>query len=250
MSAPMSGYVMTHCMCIYVICHSLWISVGAFGYIVTDCRCIFPSLDPCFSLSLNTSMSVRLYCHWLYVNRYVYWSAFLSLSVCLSVRYIVGNYTCIRTSLDSYFFLSLCLWICVAVSGYFITHWCGDLNNRTANEVPTSQSDNVFARAAEKQQQQQQQQQQNQPDTQMTLYWIHLGKLLNMCTTFGLNILNGVCNGDLQGRYTFMYNSGNKVSHYFVVFRVSFFSYSTWLLPSCYGKNGVRPFATGIVYKR
>ena len=138
MSVPASGYVMTHRMCMYVSCHSLWISVEVFGYIVTDCRCIFPSLDPCFSLSLslslslNTSMSVRLYCHCSYVNIYVYWSAFLSLSVCLSLRYIVGNHTCIRTSLDSYFFLSLCLWICVAVSGYFITHWCGDLNNRTA----------------------------------------------------------------------------------------------------------------------
>ena len=57
-------------------------------------RCIFPSLDPCFSLSLplslslsfslNTSICVRLYCHWLHVNRYVSWFAFLSLSVSVS----------------------------------------------------------------------------------------------------------------------------------------------------------------------
>ena len=38
-----------------------------------------------------------------------------------------------------------------------------------------------------------------------------------MCTTFGLNILNGVCNGDLQGRYTFISNSGNSVNDYFMV---------------------------------
>ena len=66
---------------------SIWRSVVVFGYIVTDCRCIFPSLDPCFSLSfsLNTSISVRLYCHWLFVRRYVSWSTFLSLSFVMSV---------------------------------------------------------------------------------------------------------------------------------------------------------------------
>ena len=68
---------------------SLWISVVVFRYIVTHCRCIFPTLDPYFSLSssLNTSINVRLYCHWFYVNRYVSWSMFLGLflSVCLSV---------------------------------------------------------------------------------------------------------------------------------------------------------------------
>jgi len=40
---------------------------------------------------------------------------------------------------------------------------------------------------------------------------------LNMCTAFGLNILNGVCNGDLQGRYTFISNCGNSVNDYFMV---------------------------------
>jgi len=38
-----------------------------------------------------------------------------------------------------------------------------------------------------------------------------------MCTAFGLNILNGVCNGDLQGRYTFIFNCGNSVNDYFMV---------------------------------
>ena len=48
-------------------CLSLWRSVVVIGYIVIDCRCIFPCLDRCFSLSfsVNTFLSVRLYCHWL-----------------------------------------------------------------------------------------------------------------------------------------------------------------------------------------
>ena len=32
-----------------------------------------------------------------------------------------------------------------------------------------------------------------------------------------MNILNGVCNGDLQRRYTFISNSGNSVNDYFMV---------------------------------
>jgi len=38
-----------------------------------------------------------------------------------------------------------------------------------------------------------------------------------MCIAFGLNILTGVCNGDLQGHYTFIFSSGNSVSGYFMV---------------------------------
>ena len=74
---------------------SLWIPLSVFGYIVTDCTWIGTCTDPRFPLFL---------------------------SVCFSVRYIVCNSTCIRASLDSYFFLSHCLWMCVAVSGCFITH--------------------------------------------------------------------------------------------------------------------------------
>ena len=95
---------------------------------------------------------------------------------------------------------------------------CGDLNSSfsSANEFPISQSENdVFARAVEE-----------TPvrcseDSVLNPYG---KKLLNMCTAFGLNILNGVCNGDLQGRYTFISNSGNSVNDY--GFRRSFFSYS------------------------
>ena len=47
-----------------------------------------------------------------------------------------------------------------------------------------------------------------------------------MCTAFGLNILNGVYNGDLQGRYTFIFNCGNSVNDYLMVSEDLFFSYS------------------------
>lgn len=41
--------------------------------------------------------------------------------------------------------------------------------------------------------------------------------LLNFCTAFNLCILNGVCNGDLDGRYTYISESGCSVIDYFVV---------------------------------
>ena len=80
---------------------SLWISVVVF---------------------LNASISVRLCCHWLYMYWYLSWSAFLSLFLCLS-QYPEILLSCIRTSLDSYFFVSLSLWMRVAVSDYIMTDW-------------------------------------------------------------------------------------------------------------------------------
>ena len=76
---------------------------------------------------------------------------------------------------------------------------CGDLNSRTANEFPISQSGNdVFTRPVEETPTR------CSEDTVLNSFG---KKLLNMCTAFGLNILNGVCNGDLQSRYTFISNS-------------------------------------------
>lgn len=40
--------------------------------------------------------------------------------------------------------------------------------------------------------------------------------LLNMCTALDLSILNGVCKGDLEGRYTYMSESGCSVNDYFI----------------------------------
>ena len=113
--------------------------------------CVCTSLDPCHCLyfSVIVYSCVRLYCHRLYIYRYISYSAFLSLlsSVFLSVRVyyhnlyvceqarsgrsvcnrtlenvcIIINSACIRTSIHSYFYLSLSLWTSVPVSGYVIT---------------------------------------------------------------------------------------------------------------------------------
>ena len=104
---------------------SLWRSLVVFGYIVTDCRCIFPSLDPCVSLSfsLNTSISVRLYCHWLFVRRYVSWSTFLSLSFVMSVSVSgvlsVNLRVYVRLLIRISFSLSLSLNVCSSVRLFY-----------------------------------------------------------------------------------------------------------------------------------
>ena len=41
--------------------------------------------------------------------------------------------------------------------------------------------------------------------------------LLNVCTSLSLCILNGLCKGDLQGRYTYMSSSGCSVNDYFIL---------------------------------
>ena len=41
--------------------------------------------------------------------------------------------------------------------------------------------------------------------------------LLNMCTSFNLGILNGRCNGDPEGRYTYITDMGSSVVDYFVM---------------------------------
>ena len=38
-----------------------------------------------------------------------------------------------------------------------------------------------------------------------------------MCTVFDLCILNGICNGDPQGRYTFISEAGCSVDDYFLL---------------------------------
>ena len=122
--------ILTHCMSIDVsgscwFLSSPWISVIMIGYMITHCTCICPFLDPCFSLSFSFSayINVQLYCHWLYFYRYFSWFAFLPLffPMSVSVYEYIRNSACIGTSLDSYFFLSHSVWMCLPVSGYSIT---------------------------------------------------------------------------------------------------------------------------------
>ena len=133
MSVTVSGYIMTHCKSIYVF-----------------------ALRFCLYFSQNICVSVWLYCHWLYVYVYVSWSVFtgtsldprFSLSFSLSVSvfgYIIGKSACIRTSVDSYFFVSLCLWMCVAVSDY-ISSQCRCKCTSLDSYVSLSSSLNVFIR--------------------------------------------------------------------------------------------------------
>ena len=41
--------------------------------------------------------------------------------------------------------------------------------------------------------------------------------LLNLCTTFDLCILNGVCKADLQGCYAYISETGSSVNDYFIL---------------------------------
>ena len=88
---------------------------------------------------------------------------------------------------------------------------CGDLNARTSNVSHHCQNGNIVdfqhmshpvsvGRTSE--------------DRELNNY----GKLLiNMSTAFDLCILNGVCHGDLQGRYTYVSESGSSVNDYFLL---------------------------------
>lgn len=87
---------------------------------------------------------------------------------------------------------------------------CGDFNSRTANMSPHQslncreshyKSCSISSFRCSK-------------DTSLNSY----GKsLLNLCTALDLTILNGYCNGDLEGRYTFAGDSGSSVNDYFVL---------------------------------
>jgi hypothetical protein len=88
---------------------------------------------------------------------------------------------------------------------------CGDLNSRTSNLSPSlsvidhSQFQFISQSIASKRRSQ---------DTSINAY----GKsLLNMCTALDLVILNGLCNGDREGRYTYTSESGSSVNDYFIL---------------------------------
>ena len=60
---------------------------------------------------------------------------------------------------------------------------------------------------------------------------------LSMSTTFDLCILNDVCDGDLQGRYTYISNIGNNVNDYFLLS----LKFSRWYRPNGLLENGHMP---------
>ena len=90
---------------------------------------------------------------------------------------------------------------------------CGDLNARTSNMIPDTscvtnnyenslfrENNESVCRCSE--------------DQILNTY----GKyVLNLCITLGLSIMNGVCNGDHQGCYTYISETGNSVNDYFLI---------------------------------
>ena len=118
------GYIITQYTCIYIswsvfLSLSHWMPISVFGYIVSDYNYVGTSPDqrfclsrsPSFSFCLNVFTSVRLYCHSLYVYMYVSWSESFSLCFPEGFYYcsatFFGDCTCIGTSLETRFSLSL-----------------------------------------------------------------------------------------------------------------------------------------------
>ena len=113
-SAIENDYFYFACICrsLGSIFPLLCLSVTVSGYIITHCMSIYVSpLCFCVFFSLNICISVGLYCHWLYVyictSLVPCGSLTFSLWIPLSVfGYIVTDCTCIGTSL--HLSLSLC----------------------------------------------------------------------------------------------------------------------------------------------
>ena len=91
---------------------------------------------------------------------------------------------------------------------------CGDLNARTSNTPYTVHSDQSCFESSERRDDKDDEVYiRNSQDLTENSY----GKMLfNVCSSLGLCILNGACKGDLDGRYTFVSDSGNSVIDYFL----------------------------------
>jgi hypothetical protein len=87
---------------------------------------------------------------------------------------------------------------------------CGDLNSRTSNISQDYFSNSVLDT-------QYKSQSLNSDRRSEDRVLNNYGKLLlSMCTTLGMNILNGVCKGDLDGGYTYICGTGSSVTDYFI----------------------------------
>ena len=108
--------------------------------------------------------------------------------------------------------LEECLTDCMLTLNDVYVILAGDLNSRTAsNSQISSMNNNMFESLQESQPVNQNRKSQ---DSVVNNY----GKLLlNLCTTFDLCILNGVCKGDLQGCYTYISETGSSVNDYFIL---------------------------------
>ena len=89
---------------------------------------------------------------------------------------------------------------------------CGDMNARTSDIVPSMIVDDEVISQHTKND--------NHIDvtrcSQDKCTNLYGRKLIDMCTVLGLFILNGLCDGDPQGRYTYINDSGSSVNDYFL----------------------------------
>ena len=116
MSVPDLGYIITHCMSIYVSGSYLFLSFSLI--ICSSDRLSYHSLYVYMSVSwfmfLSLFLFQCLYCHWLQFHGHFSWSVFVTLSflfwsMFISVYgYIVTAWTCKITSLDLRFSLCFC----------------------------------------------------------------------------------------------------------------------------------------------
>eukprot|EP00745_Piridium_sociabile_P037377 TRINITY_DN67893_c0_g2_i6.p1 TRINITY_DN67893_c0_g2~~TRINITY_DN67893_c0_g2_i6.p1 ORF type:complete len:219 (-),score=13.44 TRINITY_DN67893_c0_g2_i6:162-818(-) len=91
----------------------------------------------------------------------------------------------------------------------------GDLNSRTSNHSQDLLGKNTYDKQCDSQFLSIYR---NSEDSILNKY----GQLLlNVCTVLDLCILNGLCKGDLQGRYTYISDSGNSVNDY-LIFQMTF----------------------------
>ena len=105
-------------------CHWLsvysWLFISVLGYIVTDCTYIGTSLIPRFCLSL--SLCIFQCPGILHVCKQARSARSVSNSALEKVCMIILNSVYIPTSLHSYFYLSLSIWVSVPVSRYIMIH--------------------------------------------------------------------------------------------------------------------------------
>ena len=119
LSVSVSAYITANSACICTslyLCFSLsltvyfWMFIPESECIIVHSWCICTYLDPCFSLFFfDCYVCVRLYCHWLYVYRYISYCAFLSISLylCLSQCLVVLSVICMYV--NKRFHLSQCV---------------------------------------------------------------------------------------------------------------------------------------------
>ena len=144
------------------------------------------------------------------VNKQVFGTDKNVLFVCAYLPPEGSNYYPFMNESDGVSMLENCLVDCVLGNNDYHILIAGDLNSRTANiSQNISLDNNYFLQSSHPASIGRQSQ-----DSVLNQY----GKLLlNMCVALNLCILNGVCYGDHEGRYTYVSDFGSSVIDYFLL---------------------------------